>query len=326
MAGYLAALIAWSLTQTVASEPLSPAAHIGVFQQCLDKVLALPEADVSAATPGSPCEDLDADRLKELGVDSCSSVRKALGFITLTFHCAETGIADVKEACADKIVSADCSTKVGESVSKWGPPDAFQPFGELTADGTEQALAVADKCQDTGKEAVDGLKDDGVFDTWCTSVGSVEEDTLKTMGVSLDNCKKQTGKLFGAQMVFMCVQSHDVEPDATADKLQEHVKESVKQLVEEAHKKDSDLQDRVDKIMSEAQAEPERLRLYQAVAKGWPTKAQGVSTKSVVVPGAAMATMMIAAAFTWGFRRRQVNTVDLGDEMLEHSNSEECPE
>merc|ERR1711963_573384 len=217
------------------------------------------------------------------------------------------------ETCADKAVDDDCVDKVSDGVDKWSPGDAAHLFGEEKAEeGTEEMLAMVVACGDAIKEA---LKGDAPFDKWCEgATGDVSTDNLKKLGVRNEHCVKQTKKLFGAQEMMMCAEPpHDVKPaDVTADKIKDLVKERVQHLQDEAYS-----------LMAVEQA---RLRLYQVAAKGWPTKVHGLSMKSVAVPGAALATMMVAVLITYGIRRRHLRTVDLGDEMCEFANSEESPE
>jgi len=324
MVGYFPALIAWGLTQTAgASEILPPAVHIAVFQQCDDKVSALSKEDLTAQIPASECKNLDTDRMKELGIDDCEHLRNEVGRPILVFHCGETVAKQAAEKCG-KAVDDDCVDKVSDGVDKWSAGDAAHLFGEEKAEeGTEEMLAMVVACGDAIKEA---LKGDAPFDKWCEgATGDVSTDNLKKLGVRNEHCVKQTKKLFGAQEMMMCAEPpHDVKPaDVTADKIKDLVKERVQHLQDEASEEDGHFQEEADSLMAVEQA---RLRLYQVAAKGWPTKVHGLSMKSVAVPGAALATMMVAVLFTYGIRRRHLRTVDLGDEMREFANSEESPE
>jgi len=325
MVGYFPALIAWGLTQTAgASEILPPAVHIAVFQQCDDKVSALSKEDLTAQIPASECKNLDTDRMKELGIDDCEHLRNEVGRPILVFHCGETVAKQATETCpADKAVDDDCVDKVSDGVDKWSPEDASHLFGEEKVDeGTEEMLAMVVACGDAIKEA-QAKKGDAPFDSWCKGATSdVSTDNLKKLGVSHDHCVKQTKKLFAAQEQMMCAEPpHDVKPaDVTVDKLNDVVKERIQHLQDEALEEDGHFQEEADNLMA---VEKARLRLYQVAAKGWPTKVKGISLKSVGVPGAALATVMGAVVF-WGLRRRR--TAAMGDEMLEHTLSEEIPE
>merc|ERR1719277_1898094 len=98
------------------------------------------------------------------------------------------------------------------------------------------------------------------------------------------------------------------------------VKERIQHLQDDSFEEDGHFQEEADGLMAVKKA---RLRLYQVAAKGWPTKVKGISLKSVGVPGAALATVMGAVVF-WGLRRRRTAAIAaMGDEMLEHTFSEE---
>lgn len=306
-----------------AGEVLPNGAHIGVFQQCDDKVSALSKKDLRKHIPLSKCKDLDKDRLEELGVKGCAKSRDMLGRLAMEFHCGEAVAKQVEEACTvsgdPATLSKDCVTKVSESVENWSPSDAFEPFGEQTPESSAAVLALMTACQK-------GLKKPGgniPIDDWCKEAGDeLGADNLKAMGVSDDKCKKQVKKLYRAQILFMCsVPPDDMDPaEVTADWLKKHVEDRVDK---EATQSGSEWQGEVDKVLKDAA----RLRLYQVVTKGWPTKSHGMTLKSIGVPGAALATMVAAVVlFTWGLRRSHLRTADLGDEMLEHTTLEESPE
>lgn len=306
---------------TPAPEPPTeppPAAHIAVFKLCEAQVATI-KIDTSRCEVKERSSDTEtfADHAAGLGVANCAETIKEFWRVILQFDCARkvrdvTG--QIRSNCKSKyFISQACVSAVTNAVSQWKPSDDF-----MEEKPTWWKLALWNKCH----EKIQIQRDSQwrqLFDNWCKGkTQQLSVDNLKTLGVSPAECVNQTHRLMETKKEFKCASltgglrttgpHHQLTAGTTA------------------HWTEGKLQDHVDDWANDLQHDLKELLGENEVPKGWQSKVHAMSKKSVALPGAALATMMVAVVFTCGLRHRHLRTVDLGDELLEITNSEESPE
>jgi hypothetical protein len=67
--------------------PFMPSVGIALYNGCLEKTADIQEEEAIKDLHGSACEELDAERLAELGVDSCAGTASKISSLVFTFEC-----------------------------------------------------------------------------------------------------------------------------------------------------------------------------------------------------------------------------------------------
>lgn len=303
------ALLLSSALQGCVYTTLPQAVQIAIGHECDAKAQGLPEKEVVKLVAGlKRCDDLDAAKLKALGVD-CENIVHGFLDAVMTVECERVVSEAVGDKCGNRKtpVPDGCKEAVTSSVTEWKPTPLQEPPKDslaVKAMDREGLLGVLGEChRQVEKHAA---RFDKIIKEACDE--STNEDNMKKMELDLSHCQdfgvsgaKKEDKIF----CIMAVLGSDDIP-----KKEEGVTKAwISGKVADYMKKSLDFKSK------EKTLEPQRLFQSVMTGKKWATKTKQFSS-SMIAMYAAVVMVASFALIAVGWRKRNTQQSTQRDEML----------
>ena len=195
-----------------------PSVGIALYNGCEEKTADIQEEEATKDLHGSACEELDAERLAELGVDSCAGTASKISSLVFTFECVVSTMMDEGGEVYPQAVDLcflpkmgteleGCKEAMDEKIEEFVPAaieelDSFESPPEEMLDSFETVLGVFQACSST----VESYAEKGAFEPqakeFCEE--AIDPESAKTMGVTDKSCPVQIAKPLTHMVTALC--------------------------------------------------------------------------------------------------------------------------
>jgi len=273
MAASLAKLLLASALAHQGGAKVLPSVAISAYQKCkehADKFSG--EEEVLKDLHGTTCDELDSDRISDLGITDCEGLTKEIAGMVLTWECLGSVMdgsdPDVDDACSEKKGDelVDCPAALDSAVESFNPmpvEDMDPSMSGEELDAFEFVLGLLKACD----AAVEAHQEDSEFveqiQTGCAE--ETDPDSMKAMGATYDACEEVVRAPFQALASVVCIVFGVINPEL------DHLEAVEKDVVDFAesfigHAEEDGLEAEVEGEMSgERRRALKNMRLYSVV-------------------------------------------------------------
>lgn len=325
----VAVLVAVSL-QGCALEKLKPAVQIAIGHGCEEKANAVSDAaGLKEIAKAKGCDDMDAEKLKEFGVDDCPHVLHQVIHTVVALDCESLIGNEVEEDCFPWKDNGEtkCKSKLTSTFDRYSSEEVPEEPGE-DKEGAEQLVGLVHACGSKANETMHAAHAKEQFEAEC---GKIEQDgTLEGMGISEDHCTHYVERSEIIANTIKCAITYLSNPETAADpslvtpeSINEHATTFFAGVSEhlasehwtafdkaEGHgesEEDDGEEDGEEDGETDTPDEPERLlKLFAEVmrARKWRKIQVMPRSKDTLLGGMSVTALVAVAAVGFGLRRR----------------------